>query len=132
MAGPIVVAAGVESTLGSWTIDTVAESLVFLPISILFVFVGPRILLGWGKVTGRVATAMLGRVEMRELKVAVGEVVSRRREADAFQILDELELRFGRGPFLTPIRLEAALLALEANGRLRAHDDGRRTLYALA
>src|SRR4030065_435704 len=30
--GPIVGAAGVESTLGSWTIDTIAESLVFLPI----------------------------------------------------------------------------------------------------
>lgn len=132
VAGPIVTAAGVESTLGSWTIDTVAESLVFLPISILFVLVGPRILLGWGKVAGRIATAMLGRVEIRELKMAVGEVVSRRGEADAFQILDELELRFGRGPFLTPIRLEAALLALEANGRLRAREDGRRTLYAVA
>ena len=132
LVGPIVVAAGAETTIGSWTIDTIAESLVYLPVSILFVLVGPRILLGWGTVTGRLATAMLGRVEPRELKIAVGEVLSRRGELDAFQILDELELRFGRGPFLTPIRLEATLLALKSNGRLRARDDGRRTLYTVA
>ena len=127
---PIVVAAGVHTTIGSWTIDTLAESLVYLPVSALFLLVGPRILLGWGMVTGRIATAMLGRLEPRELKMAVGEVLARRGELDAFQILDELELRFGRGPFLTPIRLEATLLALKSNGHLHARDDGRRTLYA--
>jgi hypothetical protein len=132
LVGPIVVAAGVHTTIGSWTIDTIAESLVYLPVSVLFVLVGPRILLGWGTVTGRIATAMLGRLEPRELKIAVGEVLSRRGELDAFQILDELELRFGRGPFLTPIRLEATLLALKSNGHLRPRDDGRRTLYTVA
>jgi len=132
LVGPIVVAAGAEMTIGSWTIDTIAESLVYLPVSVLFVLVGPRILLGWGTVTGRLATALLGRVEPRELKIAVGEVLSRRGELDAFQILDELELRFGRGPFLTPIRLEATLLALKSNDRVRARDAGRRTLYTVA
>jgi len=132
LVAPIVAAAGAATTIGSWTIDTVAESLVVLPVSLLFLLVGPRILLGWGAVTGRVATAMLGRVEGRDLKFAVGEVLSRRGELDAFQILDELELRLGRGPFLTPVKLEAALLALEANGRLRARGDGLRTLYTVA
>ncbi len=132
IAGPIAVAAGAETTIGSWTIDTVVESLVSVPVSILFLLIGPRLLLGWGAVSGRIATGLLGRVETRELKVAVGEVLSRQGELDAFQILDQLELRFGRGPFLTPIRLEASLLALESNGRLRAREDGRRTLYALA
>jgi hypothetical protein len=132
LAAPIVAAAGVESTLGSWRIDTIAESLVFLPVSLLFLLVGPRILLGWGALTARATTAMLGRVEPAELKMAIGELLSRRGEADAFQILDALELRFGRGPFVTPVRLQATLLALTSDGRLAARRQGERTLYALA
>ena len=57
-AMPINVALGVESQIGSWTIDTVPESLFYLPISILFLFVGPRILLGWGQVSARIATVL--------------------------------------------------------------------------
>jgi hypothetical protein len=129
---PIVVAAGVETHIGSWTIDTFGESLVYLPISVLFFLVGPRLMVGWGGMAARVATAMLGRVEPRELKRAVGDVLARAGRADAFHIMDELELRLGRGPFLTPIRLEATLLALESSGLLTARRDGARTEYALA
>ena len=126
MAGPIVVAAGADYLIGSWTVDTITESLVFLPVSALFLLVGPRILLGWGTVTGRGGHRPAGVCgDGWESEIAVGEVLSRRGELDAFRILDELELRLGRGPFLTPIRLEAALLALQANGHLRARDDGR-------
>ena len=98
----------------------------------MFLLVGPRLRLGWGAVTRRVATALLVRLETRVVKIAVGEILSRRGELDAFQTLDDLELRFGRGPFLTPIRLEATLLALKSNDHLRARDDGRRTLYTVA
>jgi hypothetical protein len=52
--------------------------------------------------------------------------------ADAFEIMDQLELRLGRGPFLTPTRLEATLLALESFGLVTARPEGRRTTYALA
>jgi len=130
-AEPIIVAAGVESTIGSWRIDTFGESLVFLPISILFVVVGPRLLVAWGGVSARFATAMLAVVEPRELKRAVGEVLSRGGRADAFEILDQLQLRTGRGPFLTATRLEATLLALESTGILTARREGARTTYAL-
>jgi len=132
LAGPATVAA-VSATIGWSTVGNGGMWVVFLslPVGLVCLLVGPRLLLGWGAVTRRVATALLGRLETRAIKIAVGEILLRRGELDAFQILDDLELRFGRGPFLTPIRLEAALLALKWNGRLRARDDGRRTLYAV-
>jgi hypothetical protein len=128
----ILVAAGLESDFGAWTIDTVGESLLFLPISALFALIGPRLLLGWGAVSARFATAMLGIVQTSELKRAVGEVLARTGKADAFEIMDQLEMRLGRGPFLTATRLEATLLALGSNGVLSARREGRRTTYALA
>ena len=129
---PILVAAGVESNFGTWTIDTFGESLVWLPISILFLLVGPRLLVGWGGVSAWFATAMLAVVEPQELKRAVGEVLARVGRADAFEIMDQLQLRLGRGPFLSATRLEATLLALESNGLVTSRRDGPRTTYALA
>ena len=129
---PILVAAGVESNFGSWRIDTFGESLIYVPISILFLLVGPRLLVGWGGVSARFATAMLALVEPAELKGAVGDVLARVGPADAFEIMDQLELRVGRGPFLTPTRLEATLLALESSGLVTASREGSRTTYALA
>jgi hypothetical protein len=128
---PILVASGVESSFGSWTIDTFGESLVSLPISILFLLVGPRLLVAWGGVSARFATAMLAVVEPLELKRAVGDVLARVGRADAFEIMDQLRLRLGRGPFLSATRLEATLLALESKG-LTSRRDGPRTTYALA
>ncbi len=131
-AQPIVVAAGVDTNIGSWTVDTIGESLIFLPVSLLFLLIGPRLIQGWGAVSGRIATAFLGRVETSELKAEIARVLARTGEVDAYRILDELEMRLGRGPFLTPLRLEAALLALESNGRIRVRRDRPRALYALA
>ncbi len=130
-AQPIVVAVGVETLIGSWTIDTFVESLIYLPISLLFLLVGPRILLGWGNVSSRIATAFLGHVDPSELKVAVAETLARTGEADAFAIINEVELRLGHGPYLTATQIEAALLALESSGQVQTHRLGSRTLYAL-
>jgi Putative sensor len=128
---PILVAVGIESQIGSWVIDTVPESFFYLPISIFYLLVGPRILLGWGEITGRIATFFLGFVEPVEMKRAVTETLTRTGEADAFAILEELELRLGRGPFVTPTKVESTLLALESTGRVRAHGDGSARLYSL-
>lgn len=129
---PILVAAGADSDVGSWTIDTFWESLVLVPVSIAFLVVGPRLVLGWMRIPAWVATTMLGRLEQRDVKRAVVRTLARTGEADGFRLLDELELQFGRGPFLTPTRVEAALLALESTGRVVGRRDGGRTLYALA
>jgi hypothetical protein len=74
---PIVVATVAESQIGSWVIDTVPESLLYLPISFLFLLVGPRILLGWGILSGRIATFFLGVVETTEIKHAVSATLAR-------------------------------------------------------
>jgi hypothetical protein len=131
-AQPVAVLAGAESKLGEWTIDTFAESLVFVPVSIVCLLIGARLVLGWGAVPRFVSTSLLGRVESRELKHAVVRTLGRTGAADGFRILDELELQLGRGPFLTPTRVEAALLALESTGRVTAHRDGGRVTYTAA
>jgi hypothetical protein len=129
-AEPIVVAAGANSQLGSWTIDTFVESLVFLPVSLVFLVVGPRLVLGWGTVPAAIATSMLGHLGQDDLKRAVVQTLARTGEADGFHLLDELELQLGRGPFLTATRVEAALLALESTGYVSARRNGSRISYA--
>lgn len=128
---PIVLAFGVDSQIGSWVIDTPLESLIYLPVSIVFLLVGPRILLGIGSIAGSIVTAFLGRLEPGEIKSAVADSLTRDNSRDAFAILTDLELRFGRGPFLTLTHVQAALLALESGGRVIADRRGARTLYAL-
>lgn len=132
LAVPVTVLAGADSELGDWRIDSFVESLVFLPVSVVFLLAGARLVLGFGAVPRLVATWLLGTVEARELKEAVVRALERTGEADGFRILDELELQLGRGPFLTPTRLEATLLALESTGHVTARRDGGRFTYATA
>jgi hypothetical protein len=132
-AQPILFAAGLEyTTNGDFVNDTFGESLIYLPFSIVFLLTGPRLLLAWSVIPTRIVTAFLGRVGRAELKEEVTGILSRNGEADAFRIFDELRLRFGKGPFLNPNRVEAALLALESNGHIVAHRNGARTRYTLA
>ena len=131
-AQPIVVAAGVDTRIGSWTIDTFPESLIFIPVSFVFLLVGARLVLGWGGLSRRLATHFLGRVDAADLKQEVLDILARTGGADAFRILDELGLRLGHGPFLTPTRVEATLLALQSSGRVATHRDGPRPIFTPA
>jgi hypothetical protein len=131
-AQPILFAIGLDTTIGDFVIDTFAESLIYLPFSIVFLLAGPRLLLAWSVIPTRIATALLGRVGRAELKEEVTGILSRSGEADAFRVFDELRLRFGKGPFLNPNRVEAALLALESTGQIVAFRNGARTRYTLA
>ncbi len=132
LALPILVLVGVDSQIGDWTIDTFWESLVLVPVSIVFLALGPWLVRRWGRIPAGFATTMLGRLEQREVKRAVVRTLDRTGEADGFRLLDELELQFGRGPFLTATRVQAALLALESTGHVVGRRDAARTLYALA
>jgi hypothetical protein len=132
-AQPILFAVGLEPTrIGEFVIDTFAESLIYLPFSIVFTLTGPRLLLAWSAIPTRIATTFLGRLARPELKQEVAAIVSRAGEADAFYIYDELRLRFGPGPFLNTNRVEAALLAMQSNGQIVASGQGRRVRYRLA
>jgi len=128
---PILITAGIPTEFGSWTVDTYAEALVFVPISVVYLLAGPRLLLAWSSVSRRFASAMLGQLETRELKVAIADVLARAGRADAFTILDQLGLRLGKGPFLSPTRVEANLLALQSTGHVTSTRDGSRTQYTL-
>lgn len=134
LGGPaqsIIVAAGGSTILGSWTIDTFVESLVFWPLSALFILVGPRLMLAWSNLSSKLATSLLGKVSQSEIKSAIVETLSRAGEADGFEILDELTLRLGRGPFLDSTRVEAALLSLESNGFVASTLTDNRAVYSL-
>jgi hypothetical protein len=131
-AQPITVALGIESQLGDWVIDTIPESLAYLPISIVFLIVGPRIVLGYGSMSARIATAFLGQVDTPDLKAAVTSTLAQTGEAGALEIAHDLELRLGPGPFVTLTQVEAALIALESTGRVRATRAGSDTRYSLS
>ncbi len=128
---PIVNATGVETHIGTWTIDTFGESMVYLPMSLVFLLVGPRILLGLGTVAGRIAVRFLGRIEADELKRAIAQSLARDGEQNAFAIRDQLQLNFGGGSHLSPTRVQAALIALESNGQVSARTGASGVLYRL-
>lgn len=132
IAQPIVIATGVETQIGTWTIDTFEESLVYLPVSLLFLLVGPRILLGLGSVAGRIVTWFLGQISADELKKAITQSLGRDGELDPFQILDQLQLRFGPGTHLSPTRVQATLLALQSSGHVRTRESAYGLVYQLS
>jgi len=131
IAQPILIAAGVTSQFGGWTIDTFAESLVFAPLSLLVLLVGPRLVLGWAAGVSRITTGVLGWLDPTDLKHGIVDALARLDSADAFALLDEVGLMFGTGPFLTLTKIEATLLALESSGVIRASHNGSRTIYSL-
>jgi len=127
----VFVAIGEPNELGGWIIDTMPEALILVAVSGAFILFAPRLLEAWATVPRTVMTALLGRLDAGDLKREVAEVLASTGESDAYRILDELALRFGRGPFLTPTHVQAALLALSSDGRLRARHQGSRILYDL-
>ena len=131
-AYPVAVALGAEPSIANWQVDTVGEAFLFVPISVLFLLVGPRLIVAWSKISRGLAAGLLGRVGGTELKREVVDILVRHEEADAFSVLDDLELRLGSGPFLSPTRVEAALLALESNGHITSRRSGSRTVYGLS
>ena len=128
---PVTFLAGLETQIGSWTIDSFSESLLAVPFSAVFLVVGGRLLTGWAGLSRRMASHFLGRLDVTDLKYEVADILVRHGSADALFILGELELRLGQGPFLTPTRVEATLLALQSSGRIEVSNAGQRTTYAL-
>ncbi len=129
---PILYAAGVPLEFGTWQVDTFPKTLAVVPISVLFFLTGPRLLLAWADLNRRVTSRLLGWLDAADVKQAVVDVLARTGGADAFTLFDEVGLRLGRGPFLTPTRLEATLLALESTGTFVADREGEQIRYSLA
>lgn len=102
LAQLILYAYGLETQIGEFVIDTFAESLIYLPFSVVFLLAGPRLLLGWANVPGRIAVSLLGRVGPAELRQEVERILVLTGETNAFRLLDELQVR-GNHP--APVRL---------------------------
>jgi hypothetical protein len=130
VASVVVVLAGQHTDVGDWRVDSVGESLLFLIPSAASLLVAPAVLRGCARLSARAATALLGTVEQAELKRRIGRLLAR-GDADAFALLADLELALGRGPFLTPAHVQAALLALRDNGLVAARRVGGRDVWSL-
>jgi hypothetical protein len=129
---PILVAfvpsAGVQ--FNSWAADTVPRALLFVPSGLVLLLLAPTIINALGRVERALATTFLGRIPRADYRHAIARALAR-GETDALSLLGDLELNFGRGPYVTPTRLEANLLALEDLGLVAAKRDGVKARYNL-
>jgi hypothetical protein len=130
LASLVVVLVGQHWDIGAWRVDSVGEALLFLVPSGAALLVAPAILRGWARLSAALATKLLGAVEQEELKRRIGRQLAR-GEADAFALLADLELALGRGPWLTPAHVQAALLALRDNRLVTARRVGARDVWSL-
>jgi hypothetical protein len=128
-AFPVLQLAGVDSEFGTWEIDSFGESLIFIPASLLFLAVAPRLLIAWRPIPVGVSTLLLGRLGWGELRQAVGEAIAGRGHGDAFEILDDLQRRYGPGPWVSPVRVEGALLAMTEAGVIGSEPSPEGTRY---
>ena len=128
---PILVSLGVESQIGTWEIDTIAEALAFVPVSLVFLLVAPRLIIGWSGLSRRFASSLLGTVSSKEFDREVKIVLTGSDAADAFDIHRKLETRLGRGSFLTATRLQASLLRLCDSNEVEVQYDGDAAVYSL-
>jgi hypothetical protein len=115
---------------GSWSVDTVSRALLFVPPGLVVLLFTPTIINAVGRIERSLATAFLGRISRAEFRRAIALALAR-GETDAFGLLADLELYFGRGPYVTSTRLEANLLALEDLGLVAVKRDGSNARYSL-
>jgi len=130
---PILVAfvpsAGAD--FGSWSADTVSETLLFVPPALVLLLLAPAIINAQGRLERALAVAFLApRIPRAEFRRAIARSLNR-GETDAFGLMTDLELYFGPGPHLTPTKLEAHLLALEDLGLISMRRTNSRGRYSL-
>ena len=110
---PFLIAFGVPGTqIGGWHVHTVWQALLFVPPGIVLLLVAPAIFTVQARLQRALANFFLARIPRADFRRAVAHSLSR-GEADAFSLMGDLELYFGRGPFLTPLKLEATQDAVE-------------------
>lgn len=115
---------------GNWEVNSFQRALLFVPPGLVLLLLTPTILNTLGRVERAFATAFLGRISRTDFRHAMARALSR-GETDAPGLLGDLELYFGRGPYVTPTRVEANLLALEDLGLGGVKRDGASPRYRL-
>jgi len=129
---PILVAfvpsAGAD--FGSWSVNSVSRALLLVPPGLVLLLLAPTIINIQARVERALVTAFLGRIPRAEFRHAIARALAR-GETDALGLLGDLELYFGRGPYATPTRLEANLLALDDLGLVAVTRNGASNRYSL-
>ncbi len=109
--------------IGSWEVNSLQRALILVPPGLVLLLLTPVILNTLGRVESAFATAFLGRISRADFRHAIARALAR-GETDALGLLGDLELYFGPGPYVTPTRLEANLLALEDIGLVAVARNG--------
>ncbi len=115
---------------GSWSVDTVGRALLLVPPGLVLLLLAPTIINAQARIERALATAFLGRIPRTAFRHAIARALTR-GETDALGLLGDLELYFGHGPYVTPTRLEANLLALEDLGLVAVQRGDSRDRYRL-
>jgi hypothetical protein len=115
---------------GSWSVNSVGRALLLVPPGLVLLVLAPAIINAQGRLERALATHFLARIPRSEFRHAIARALAR-GEADALDLLADLELYFGRGPYVTPTRLEANLLSLEDLGLVAVVRDGANGRYRL-
>jgi hypothetical protein len=129
---PVLVAfvPGAGPDFGSWSVNAVGRALLLVPPGLVLLVLAPTIINALGRVERSLATAFLGCIPRAEFRHAIARALGR-GETDGMGLLGDLELYFGRGPDVTPTRLEANMLALEDLGLVAVTRDGGNARYRL-
>jgi hypothetical protein len=115
---------------GNWSVNSVARALLLVPPGLVLLVIAPTIINAQGRLERALATHFLALIPRAELRRAIARSLAR-GEADAFSLMDDLELYFGPGPYLTPTKLEATLLALQDLGLVASARSGALDRYSL-
>ncbi len=129
---PFVVArypsAGIQ--FDSWSVNSVSRALLLVPPGLVLLLLAPTVINAQARLECSLASAFLARIPRATFRRAIAHSLAR-GETDAFGLMTDLELYFGSGPYLTPTRVEANLLALEDLGLVTATHNGENDRYGL-
>jgi hypothetical protein len=127
----VAIAPGAGQQFGSWSVNSVQRALLLVPPGLVLLALAPTIINIQGRLERSLAGAFLARIPRADFRRAIARSLAR-GETDAFGLLSDLELYFGRGPHLTPVKLEASLLALEDLDLVVVERSGSRDRYSLS
>jgi hypothetical protein len=116
---------------GSWSVNSVGRALLLVPPGLVLLLFTPAIINAQGRLERALATHFLARIPRSEFRHAIARALAR-GETDAFGLMADLELYFGPGPHLTPLKLEANLLALVDLDLVSVERSGARDRYSLS
>jgi len=126
----VAIAPSAGPQFGSWSVNSVGRALLLVPPGLVLLLLAPTIINVQGRLERSLAGAFLASIPRDDFRRAVARSLAR-GEADAFSLMSDLELYFGPGPYLTPVKLEATLLSLEDLGLIAASRDGSLDRYSL-